>query len=101
MVLPLPQELELQKVVSCHGDAGGQTRGPLEEPPVLLTVEPSLQPPFPYCFELLNFDLVVEIIAQLLSAQGWMAGGNGVSCSFLSSCLFFLSTSLFPRQPLL
>ena len=30
-------------IVSCHVDLGDQTLGPLEEPSVLLTSEPSLQ----------------------------------------------------------
>lgn len=36
-----PLALELQTVVSCHVDLN---MGPLEEQPVLLTMEPSLQP---------------------------------------------------------
>jgi hypothetical protein len=38
-----PLELELQTVASCHMDAGNWTLGPLEEQPVLLTAELSLQ----------------------------------------------------------
>jgi len=39
-----PLELELQIVVSCHVGAGNLSPGTVEEQPVFLTTEPSLQP---------------------------------------------------------
>ena len=50
--VPDTLELELQTVVSSHVGARNMNSGPLEEQPLLLTTEPSLQPNilnFKYC----------------------------------------------------
>jgi len=58
-----PLELELQTVVSCHVGAG-----PREEQPVLLTVEPFLQPRFTHFHTFLN---PVSLISAACCLDCW------------------------------